>query len=289
MVAKRKEMLHGYIYILPSFILLIVFSLIPIVMSFIYSFTDYRVLGDVHWEGIQNYVNAVKDPFVIASLRNTVVYTLITVPSQTILSLVLAALISSYFKNRLGSFARSTLFIPVIASGILVGGLWSFLFTPRGPVNEILGVFGIPRILWLGGQVTAMLSVCLVSIWKNVGYFLVIYYAGMMDIPVSYYEAAEVDGASWLQSFWYITLPSLRAITFLVVTLGTIWSFQVFDIVYTMTNGGPGDATMTLVLTIYSAAFKQFQMGYASAIAMIMFVFILLISRLQKMLMKEGV
>lgn len=288
MTARKKEMLHGCIYILPSFILLLTFSLIPIVMSLYYSFTDYRVLGELHFEGVKNYINAVNDPFVRASLRNTIIYTLITVPLQTVCALLLAALLSSFFKNRFGGLVRSTLFIPVIASGILVGGLWSFLLAPRGVINNLLAVFGAAPVMWLGAKTTALLSVCMVSVWKNVGYFLVIYYAGMMDIPESYYEAAKVDGANWLQTFFSVTLPSLRAVTFLVVTLGTIWSFQVFDLVYNMTGGGPGDATMTLVLTIYNAAFKEYRMGYASAVAMIMFVFILLISKLQKVMLKEA-
>ncbi|MEG2436435.1 MAG: sugar ABC transporter permease, partial [Ruthenibacterium sp.] len=121
-----------------------------------------------------------------------------------------------------------------------------------------------------------------------VGYFLVIYFAGIMDIPRSLYEAAEVDGATAVQKFFRITLPSLSSVTFLVVTLGTIWSFQVFDMVYTMTGGGPGLSTVTLVLTIYNTAFKEYNMGYASAIALLMFVFVLLISGGQKLLLRGG-
>ena len=149
-------------------------------------------------------------------------------------------------------------------------------------------MFGLPSVNWLGGKLTSMLSVCIVSVWKNVGYFLVIYFAGIMDIPRSLYEAAEVDGANAFQRFFKITLPGLSSVTFLVVTLGTIWSFQVFDLVYTMTGGGPGTSTVTLVLTTYNAAFKEYNMGYASAVAMLMFVFVLAVSGLQKLLLKGG-
>ena len=121
-----------------------------------------------------------------------------------------------------------------------------------------------------------MLSVCIVSVWKNVGYFLVIYYAGIMDIPKELYEASKVDGANGIQCFFRITLPGLKNITYLVLTLGMIWSFQVFDLVYTMTGGGPGTSTITLVMTIYNAAFKEYNMGYASAVALLLFVFVLL-------------
>ena len=202
--------------------------------------------------------------------------------------LVLAAVIAELFHNKFGNFVKSSLFVPVIASAILVGTLWFTLLSPRGVVNSIIHAFGLPSVNWLGGKLTSMLSVCIVSVWKNVGYFLVIYFAGIMDIPRSLYEAAEVDGANAFQRFFKITLPGLSSVTFLVVTLGTIWSFQVFDLVYTMTGGGPGTSTVTLVLTTYNAAFKEYNMGYASAVAMLMFVFVLAVSGLQKLLLKGG-
>jgi len=162
------------------------------------------------------------------------------------------------------------------------------LLTPRGPVNTMLGLLGLDTVNWLGGKISSLLSVSMVSVWKNIGYFLVIFYAGIMDIPASHYEAAKVDGATGLQQFFYITLPSLSSVTYLVVTLGTIWSFQVFDIVYTMTGGGPGLSTVTLVLTIYNAAFKEYNMGYASAVALLMFLFVIIIQALQKSLVRTG-
>ena len=204
------------------------------------------------------------------------------------LVVVLAAVIAELFHNKFGNFVKSSLFVPVIASAILVGTLWFTLLSPRGVVNSIIHAFGLPSVNWLGGKLTSMLSVCIVSVWKNVGYFLVIYFAGIMDIPRSLYEAAEVDGANAFQRFFKITLPGLSSVTFLVVTLGTIWSFQVFDLVYTMTGGGPGTSTVTLVLTTYNAAFKEYNMGYASAVAMLMFVFVLAVSGLQKLLLKGG-
>ena len=126
------------------------------------------------------------------------------------------------------------------------------------------------------------------AIWKNIGYFLVIFYAGILNIPGSLYEAAEVDGASRWQQFCHITIPGLSSVTYMVITLGTIWSFQVFDIVYTMTGGGPGMSTVTLVLTIYTAAFKEYNMGYASAIALLLFLIVLFVQFLQKKIMKGG-
>ena len=253
------------------------------------------LLGTYEKNGVKKIVVACKDftsPGIVlqdfASLKNTVVFTVITVPLQTAGSLVLAAVIAELFHNKFGNFVKSSLFVPVIASAILVGTLWFTLLSPRGVVNSIIHAFGLPSVNWLGGKLTSMLSVCIVSVWKNVGYFLVIYFAGIMDIPRSLYEAAEVDGANAFQRFFKITLPGLSSVTFLVVTLGTIWSFQVFDLVYTMTGGGPGTSTVTLVLTTYNAAFKEYNMGYASAVAMLMFVFVLAVSGLQKLLLKGG-
>ena len=283
---QKKDALMGALYILPSFVLIFVFSLLPLVMNVYFSFTKYNVMQPPQWTGLANYVRLFKDQFVRASLINSALFCAIIVPVTTVLSLTIAALIAEKFRGRYGRFVRSSLFVPVIASTVLVGTLWALLLTPQGPINTLLGFVGVPRIGWLGGRVTAMLSVCMATIWKNVGYFLVIYYAGIMDIPVSLYEAAEVDGASAMQRFFRITMPCLSNTTYLVVTLGTIWTFQIFDIVYMMTGGGPGTSTMSMVLTIYNAAFKERSMGYASAIAMLMLAFILLISLVQKLMMR---
>lgn len=172
---------------------------------------------------------------------------------------------------------------------ILTAAVWRLLLSgnAEGVINSIIGIFGIKPVNWMGARWPALFSVCLIAIWKNVGYFMVIFYAGMMDIPTALYEAATVDGAGAYRQFRSITLPMLKPITYLVVTLGTIWSFQVFDLVYTLTGGGPGRATMTPVLTIYNSAFKEYKMGYASAVSMLLLAIVLFISLLQKLLFLE--
>ena len=278
----------GLLYILPSFILILLFSIIPLFMTLYFSFTKYNVINAPEWIGFKNYTALFQDSFFKASVKNTIVYTLLVVPLQTLLSLFLADIIAKQFRNRFGTFIRMVLFIPVISSMILVGMVWKFLLsTDNGIVNMILTLLRLPRINWLGTQNTAMISICMTSIWKNVGYFLVIYYAGIMEIPLSYYESAKVDGASRWQEFFYITLPSIKPITYLVVTLGTIWSFQVFDLVYSMTGGGPGRSTLTLVLIIYQYAFKQYKMGYACAVSFVLFLLVLLVSAMQKIAFRE--
>jgi len=285
---KNKDVLAAYLYILPSFLLICVFSIIPIFMAIYFSFTKYNVMQPPQWVGLGNYARMLSDGFVTAAITNTFWYTVVVVPVQTVLSMVLAAVLASQYQNRYGGFIKSSMFVPVISSSVLVGTLWLFLLmTDGGMINQIIGLFGIPAVNWMGRTQTALLGICMASIWKNVGYYLVIFYAGIMDIPTSLYEAARVDGASALQQFSRITVPMLKPITFLVVILGTIWSFQVFDMVYTMTNGGPGRSTVTLVLVIYTSAFKEFNMGYASAVSLLLLVIILAISGAQRLIFRD--
>ncbi|MBO4937941.1 MAG: sugar ABC transporter permease [Oscillospiraceae bacterium] len=291
MKQRRLEAMHGYTYILPSLILIVCFSIIPIFMSAFFSFTEYNVMNPPKLVGMDNYEKILQDEYVREALINTLKYVVITVPIQTILALVFAAFIAVKMQNKAGEFLRSVMFIPVIASAVTSGTIWrTILGTDGGIVNNILGVFGIDAINWLGDSRTSLISICIVAIWKNVGYFLVIFYAGIMDVPKSLYEAARVDGANMFQQFFRITLPMLKPITSLVVTLGIIWSFQVFDLSYQMTGGGPGYSSVTIVMAIYNAAFKNYKMGYACALAMVLLVIVLLINALKQHVFgeKEG-
>lgn len=283
MKRNRLEALQGYAYILPSLVLILSFSIIPIFMSAFFSFTQYNVMNPPKMVGLTNYMNILKDEYVRDALLNTLKYVLITVPIQTILALVFAAFLAVKMQNPRGEFLRSVLFIPVIASAVTSGTIWRIILgTDNGVLNNLLGLFGVSPINWLGDSRTSLVSICIVAIWKNVGYFLIIFYAGIMDIPKSLYEAARVDGASIFQQFFKITLPMLKPITSLVVTLGIIWSFQVFDLSYQMTGGGPGYSSVTIVMAIYNAAFKQYKMGYACALAMVLLVIVLIINALKE-------
>jgi len=285
---KKKEALQGIIYILPSFILIAVFSVLPIFMSGYFSFTNYNVMNSPTFAGLDNYVKVFQDAYVADAIKNTLLYVLITVPIQTILSLVFAAFLAMKMQNRAGGFLRSIMFIPVIASAVTAGTIWRIILnTEGGLLNNVLGVFHISPINWLGDTKTALISICIVAIWKNVGYFLVIYYAGIMGISKDMYEAARVDGATNIQQFFKITMPILKPITYLVVTLGIIWSFQVFDLSYQMTGGGPGRSTVTIVMAIYNAAFKNYKMGYACAMAMLLLVIVLVINGIENLFFKE--
>ncbi len=280
---KSQRDYWGIAFLLPSLLILTLCYLLPMFMDLYYSFTSYNIIQEPKFIGLENYRELFSDKILGISLRNTLVYTIIVVPLQTVLALVFAVLLARVCSFRWGNLVKSILFIPVITSMILVGTIWRiFLTTDGGYVNNILQFFNIAPVNWLGGINSSLFSICLITVWKLTGYFLVIYYAAIMDIPKSYYEAAKVDGSNQIQQFWHITLPLLKPITYLVVTLGTIWSFQVFDLVYTMTGGGPGFSTTTLVLSIYNTAFKQFRMGYASSISIFFILIILVISVVQK-------
>lgn len=290
MKKKKKEAIAGYLFILPGSIALLAFSVTPIFMNLYYSFTKYDVFSSPKWVGLHNYIKMTKDPNILISTKNTLIYMIFTVPVQTILALVIAAILAAKYRNKFGNFVKSSMFIPVIPSAIIIGYVFMFLFsTDNGVVNKILEIFGLSRINWFGTPEMALFSVCIVAVWKSVGYFLVIYYAAVMDIPDEYYKAARVDGASGLQQFFFITLPCLRPVTYLVVTVGMLWSMQVFDLVFAMTGGGPSKGTLTLVYCIYNYAFSNYSFGYGSAIAVLLFSVILAVTIAERRLFKEKV
>lgn len=288
MTRKKRQALQGFLYILPSFVLLAVFAVIPIFMTGYFSFTDYNMMKAPSFVGLDNYSRVFQDSYMKAATVNTLEYTVITVPIQTICALAFAAFFAVKLQNHAGGALRSIMFIPVIASAITAATIWRIILaTDGGVLNSILGVFGIGKVNWLGDTHTALISICIVAIWKNIGYFMVIYYAGIMAIPKELYEAATIDGATVMQEFRMITLPLLKPITYLVVTLGIIWSFQVFDLSYQMTGGGPGKATVTLVMGIYNSAFKQYKMGYACAIAILLLLIVLIVNFVENMFFRE--
>ena len=284
---RRRQALIGAAYIAPSFILMLIFNIIPIFLSIYFSFTQYNVATSPVWIGLENYQKLFNNSVLRQSLENTVWYVLMTVPVQTILALLLATFIAEYMRNRYGSFMRSVIFIPVIVSLIASATVWRILLqTNDGLINQFLGLFGVEKVNFLG-KTYALRSVAAVAIWKNTGYYMVIYYAGVMNVPTELREAAVVDGATPIKRFWYITLPILKPITYMIVTLSVIGSFQVFDLVYKMTGGGPVRATYTVAYVIYTFAFQDKRFGYASAVAICLLLVILLIHLIQTLFFKE--
>jgi len=286
---RRRNNLWGYSFTAPSAILLFVFIILPIFISAALSLTDFSGFNEPTYVGLKNYVNMFQDKKFLASMKNTFVYVIATVPLQTVISLVVAAILAEKFRNPFGEFIRGTMFIPVLCSAVIAGNLFFYLFASdkEAIVNSLLLLLGMDKVNWLGKSGTAMLVICIVAIWKNVGYFMVIFYAAIMDVPQNLHDAARVDGASPMQRFIHITMPGIRPVLYLVITLSTIWAFQVFDITMVMTKGGPGVATMSPVLLVYNYAFSDHRMGYASAIACLLAVVIFVISMLQKLVFRE--
>ena len=208
MSRKTKEAVQGAIYILPSFVLILIFCIIPIFMSGYFSFTEYNIMNSPKFVGLDNYIKMFKDSYVTDAAKNTLLYVVMTVPAQTILALAFAAFLAAKIQNKKGEFLRSVMFIPVIASAVTAGTVWRIILnTDGGFLNNILNFFHISSVNWLGSTKTSLLSICIVAVWKNVGYFLVIYYAGIMGIQKDLYEAARVDGLGYIGSYFRVVLP----------------------------------------------------------------------------------
>ena len=289
---KKKNVLNavtGYGFMLPSFVLLLLFVLIPIVVAFYWSTLKYNGMNPGTFVGLNNFKEIFKDPNFIRALKNTLRFMLTSVPLQTSCSLGVAALLAHNLRNRFGEFIRGALFIPVLCSAALIGGIMQYIFAADDGslANVLLNFLGVDKVNWLGNAKVAPWVVIGISVWKSLGYFVVIFYAAIMDIPVNLFEAAEIDGANKWQQFWHITLPNIKSVLFMVITVGTIWSFQFFDLAYVMTAGGPSFSNVSIVYLIYNKAFKDFRLGYACAIGVLLFFLMLIVNLIQRLLMKE--
>jgi multiple sugar transport system permease protein len=268
----------GYFFILPSMIILFMFMLIPLVVSIIFSLLKFDIMWNkVDFAGLPNYFKALKDPRFLNALKNTLCYTLAVVPGEIILGLLVACAIHK--KSKINSIFRGVYFLPVICSMTVIGIIWMFLLDPDiGTISYYLSQLGLKPIAFLRTPGLALPTVIIVAIWKDFGFPMVIFIAALNNVPVSYYEAAEIDGAGTVSKFIRITLPTIMpTITFLIISI-LIKSFQVFDQVQIMTGGGPLRRTETVVQYIYIQGFKNLNMGYASVIAETLFFIILIIS-----------
>lgn len=288
---KRREAVTGHLFLLPSNILAVLFLIYPLFYAVYLSLTKFNGFKAPQYIGYENYANLLKDPYFGVSLTNVLIYVAIVVPALMILGLILAATLANRFRNRFGEFVRVTSFIPTLCSLALMGTVFFFVFSSdsQSVMNSLMKLLNLPKQNWLGSPRTAMLVICFVTIWKSIGYYIVYFYAGIMDIPKDYYEAARLDGASNVQQFIHITLPCLKPVLYLVLLLLTISSFQVFELPYTMTHGGPGNATTMPGYLIYSFAFKSGKMGYASAYAIVIGIIIFIISILERVVLREKV
>lgn len=285
MTGKRKAKILS-VFLLPNLLGTIIFLLIPIFSSFILSFTNWDLLSSIEFIGLENYIDILKDDVFYESLRHTLTFIVGYIPSVMIIALGLALILNKKLKGIV--VFRALHFLPVITSWVAVSLIWMWLFNPEyGLINYGLSIIGITGPAWLQDQNWAMIAVIITSVWKDIGFVMVIYLAGLQEIPKHYYEAAGIDGANKFQQFINITVPLLSPTTFFVLVISLINSFQVFDQVWIMTGGGPVGATSVLVEQIYKNAFRYYKMGYASAYSMILFAIIFTITYLQNRIEKK--
>lgn len=277
-----KRNLVGYSFVLPNFIGYFIFVFLPVIFTFVLCVMKWDGSdAPMKFVGIQNFVKLFHDSGFIISLKNTLVYAVWTVPLTMIAALLIAVLLNSKIKGII--LFRTAFFFPYVASLVAVGAVWNMLFQPEfGPINEFLKFIGIqnpPR--WCASTDWAMTVIVIVSVWKYMGYYMVVYLAALQGISKDLYEAASIDGATGFNKFRYITIPMLTPTTFFVVIMLTIQCFKVFDLIYVMTGGGPGRSTNVIVNHIYNAAFVDFKFGYASAGAVVLFLIVLVITMIQ--------
>lgn len=278
--SKRREILTGYGFLLPNFIGFLLFTWIPIIMCFCLSLTDYDGFRKANFIGLQNFSRLWQDGYFTISLKNNLVFTGLYVPMTLLFALLLAVLVNSIVKAR--TFFRTALIFPHIVSYVSVAIIWAMMFHPQeGIINKILMSLGINNPPgWLVSSKWALIAIVIVMVWKSCGYYMILLFAGLQAIPQQYQEAAEIDGAGKINKFFYITLPLLSpTILFVIITL-MITSFQVFDVVNVMTEGGPGRSSNVLVYRIYEEAYKYYKFGYASSISVILFMITLIITLL---------
>lgn len=266
---RREEVLTGFLFIAPTVLGFLIFTAGAVFMALYFSFSDWDLLSTPKWVGAKNYVDALQAELFWQSMFNTLYYTLGTVPIGVALSLLLALAMNQKLRGIV--FYRTLYFLPIVSSTVTISLLWTWIYYPDfGILNYLLGLVGLPSINWLQSVTWAMPAIMLMAIWAGLGYNMVILLAGLQDIPQELYDAARIDGAGNWQSFRYVTLPLLSPVIFFVVVLSLIGSFQVFGSAYVMTQGGPMNATLTIVYLIFNHAFRYFHMGYASALAYIL-------------------
>jgi multiple sugar transport system permease protein len=287
---RRQEERAGWFCIAPIVAGILIFQIYPVIFSLYASLTSWNLTSAPRWIGLQNYIDLfTTDRFFLKALANTGIYALAAVFPTVVLSLIFALFLNLEIRGRF--IYRAIYFIPVVVPLVSIAILWQWIYEPNfGILNYVLRLFGIhPGPAWLGNSQWALTAIIIITIWRGLGYNIVLFLAGLQSISRDYYEASALDGANGFQSFRFITLPLLSPVTFLVVVLGIIDAFQVFTLPYVMTKGGPANATLTMVLLLYNNAFQYQEMGLASAIAYCLFAIILALTLINFTLQKYWV
>ena len=287
--AKTKEALNGYIFMAPTIMILGVFLVLPILFAVVLAFHKVQPLGELtyHFRGWKNFLRMTNDERVGIALKNTAEYVAIVVPIQTVLALTLALLLNTQLKGK--NWFRILFFLPTVTSSSVLTLIFMWICNSNGLLNNFLAFLGLPTYNWLGDPSVALKAIMLMNIWSTAPLFMVIYLAALQDIPETLYEAASIDGASWGDKFVFITLPFLKPVTFFIVVMGIIGTFQLFDqsYIFSRGSGGPNNSTLTVVLLIYQYAFKSLDIGYAAALALILALIIMIVTIIQRFWFKE--
>lgn len=282
--AARKEFLVGMGFILPSLLGFVVFTFIPVIISLVLSFSSWNFMqgwGAIKFNGLSNYIRLFSDEWFLNSYKNNILFTAVTVPVLIGLGLVMANIINKYIYG--GGAVRTMIFIPYIASVVAVCTVWMVLLQPSyGPVNQALTALGVKNPPgWLADFKWSLPSIMIIYIWQQVGYYSIVFLAGLKGLPEDVYEAAKVDGASPIRQFFSITIPLISPTTFFLTIMGIIGSFKVFDQISVLTQGGPGSSSSVMAYYVYRTAFDYFDMGYANTLAWALFVLVFLVTLIQ--------
>lgn len=299
---RSGDIRRAILFILPTYLVISLFIIIPIFFAFYISFNRWNLLGSMQYVGLDNYRKLLQSKEFWIALVNTFYYSLITVPAGIFISLILALLLNTKIRGL--AVYRAAYFMPVMTSVVASAFIWQWIFQsqngilnhmleylgleplswlnePRGILTVILAPMGVSVPRWLGGPSVTLIAISIMSIWKNVGYYMIIFLAGLQNIPRTFYEAAQIDGAGPVKRFFAITIPILSPTSFFVLIMSVIVSFQVFEQVAVTTQGGPLNTSLVLVYFIYQHAFKFFEVGYASASAYALFIIVLVLTYFQ--------
>lgn len=279
----RKLRRAGWLMVTPALAHTIVWIAIPVVATFVLSFTNYEVFSAPEFVGLDNYVELWNDDVFRKATWNTVIYTFFTVPFSMAVAVVVAVLLNQKIRGR--TAFRAAFFLPQVTATVAIAMVWLWMYNPQyGLLNALMSFLGLPTQAWLANPDWALWAVILVGIWQGIGMKMLIYLAALQNIDHHLYEAASMDGASSVRQFFSITLPMLKPATFFVFVVSIIGAFQVFDQVYVLTDGGPANATTMMTYEVYRAAFQDFRMGLACAQSVVLFAFLLVLTMINRRL-----
>jgi multiple sugar transport system permease protein len=284
--ARRRIDWAGYVFIAFFTLPFLLFNVMPVLFGAYVGFTEWSIIGDPRWIGLENFRTALADEWLHEAFVNIALYALVIVPGVVVLGLLFALFVNQGWP--LSGLARTLLFTPNVVSATVIGLVWVWILdTQFGVLNHYLGYLGIGPIPWLTSTAWSLVGVSVASIWWDMGLVFVLLLAALQDVPQELHEAAELDGAGPFRRFWHVTLPHLRPALSMVVTLQLISTMRIFSQVYVMTNGGPSGSSSSVIFYIYQTAIVRNLMGYASAVSILLFLAILLVTLLQRWLLRE--